>query len=157
MKCADALRATRKRPVFDLHVCACVCEAKTSKRPARWAGKQAQRGGRKRGREREREVECVPYWRIAYFRLGKAADLSNLNLKESELQQQQHQEREREREMRGQFGCYLSGILNMATKDRQRQRATRERAKRLINNYVIFSIVVVARSLSLSLSLSLPT
>lgn len=59
--------------------------------------------------------------------------------------------------MSGQFGCYLSGILNMATKDRQRRRATRERAKRVINNYVIFSIVVVARSLSLSLSLSLPT
>lgn len=59
------------------------------------ASRYKEEGGREA--EREREMECVPYWRIAYFRLGKAADLSNLNLKESELQQQQHQERERER------------------------------------------------------------
>lgn len=64
------------------------------------ASRHREEGGREaeREREEEREVECVPYWRIAYFRLGKAADLSNLNLKESELQQQQqHQEKERER------------------------------------------------------------
>lgn len=48
------------------------------------------------------------------------------------------------------FGCYLSKILTWQPKtDRDRERAARERAKRVINNYVIFLIVVaVTHSLS---------
>lgn len=68
----------------------------------------------------ESELECVPYWRIAYFQLGKAAlpaDLSKLNLKERE----RVQERANCRECiaaggREESGCYLSINLNMATK-----------------------------------------
>lgn len=56
------------------------------------------------------------------------------------------------RDESGQFGCYLSEILTWQPKtDRDRERPARERAKRVINNYVIFLIVVVVtHSLSLT-------
>lgn len=60
----------------------------------------------------------MPYWRIAYFQLGKAASRSQRVELESET------EREKERTAaaaaqsaeRKQLGCYLSVNLNMATK-----------------------------------------